>query len=96
MIRKVLISKFARVSVALVFGLSAFALAQAAPAAGAPAAASPPNAPSAAAAAAAQIRSLRAGPCGLIKPLGSNRWSYGIKGLWVWVGTTAEAMKPCW
>ena len=61
MIRKVLISKFARVSVALVFGLSAFALAQAAPAAGAPAAASPPNAPSAAAAAAAQVSGTKVG-----------------------------------
>jgi outer membrane protein len=50
MIRKVLINKFARVTVAVVFGLARFALAQAPPAAGAagaPGAASPPNAPSA-------------------------------------------------
>src|ERR1019366_9655463 len=45
------IKKFARVTVAVVFGLSLFALAQANPAAGAPAAAPTPNAPSAAAAA---------------------------------------------
>ncbi|HMB83644.1 MAG TPA: OmpH family outer membrane protein [Terriglobales bacterium] len=45
------ISKFARVTAAVVFGLSLFALAQANPAAGAPAAAATPNAPSAAAAA---------------------------------------------
>ncbi len=52
-ISKLVISKFARVTVAVVFGFSLFALAQAAPAAGAPAAAAPtPNAPSAAAAAA--------------------------------------------
>jgi len=44
------ISKFARVAVAVVFGLSLFALAQTAPAAGAPAGA-PPDSPSAAAAA---------------------------------------------
>jgi len=46
-----MIKKFARVTVAVVFGLSLFALAQANPAAGAPAAAPTPNAPSAAAAA---------------------------------------------
>ena len=46
-----MIKKFARVTVAVVFGLSLFALAQANPAAGAPAAAATPNAPSAAAAA---------------------------------------------
>ena len=44
--------KFACVSVAVVFGLSLFALAQSTPAAGAPAAANTPDAPSAAAAAA--------------------------------------------
>jgi outer membrane protein len=51
MIGMLTISKFARVTVAVVFGLSLFALAQANPAAGAPAAAATPNAPSAAAAA---------------------------------------------
>jgi outer membrane protein len=51
MTSKFLISKFARITVAVVFGLSVFALAQADPAAGAPASAAP-NAPSAAAAAA--------------------------------------------
>ncbi len=44
-------SKFARATVAVVFGLSLFALAQASPAAGTPAAATPPDSPSAAAAA---------------------------------------------
>jgi len=43
--------KFARVSVAVLFGLSLLALAQSSPAAGAPAAANAPDAPSAAAAA---------------------------------------------
>jgi outer membrane protein len=46
-----MIKKFARVTVAVVFGLSLFALAQAEPAAGTPAATPTPNAPSAAAAA---------------------------------------------
>src|SRR5260370_41776682 len=49
------ISKFTRVTVAVVFGLSLFALAQADPAAGTPAAATTPNAPSAAAAGAAAL-----------------------------------------
>jgi len=43
-----MIKKFAYVTVALIFGLSVFAVAQAAPAAGTPAAAAPPNAPSSA------------------------------------------------
>jgi outer membrane protein len=55
-----MIKKFARVTVAVVFGLSLFALAQAEPAAGAPAAAAP-NAPSAAAAAAAKATGTRVG-----------------------------------
>ena len=50
---KLMSSKFASATLAVVFGFSLFALAQTAPAAGAPAAAAPaPNAPSAAAAAA--------------------------------------------
>lgn len=61
MISKVVISKFARVTVAVVFGLSLFALAQAEPAAGAPAAATTPNAPSAAAAAAAKATGTKVG-----------------------------------
>jgi outer membrane protein len=48
-----MIKKSVRVTVAVVFGLSLFALAQTAPAAGAPAAATTPDSPSAAAAAAA-------------------------------------------
>ena len=59
MIGMLTISKFARVTVAVVFGLSLFALAQG-PAAGTPAAA-PPNAPSAAAAAAAQATGTKVG-----------------------------------
>jgi len=51
MISRLTISKFARVTVAVAFGLSLFALAQADPAAGTPVAAAAPNAPSAAAAA---------------------------------------------
>jgi outer membrane protein len=54
------ISKFARVTVAVAFGLSLFALAQADPAAGTPAAATP-NAPSAAAAAAAKATGTKVG-----------------------------------
>jgi Skp family chaperone for outer membrane proteins len=50
MISRLTISKFARVTVAVAFGLSLFALAQADPAAGTPVAAAAPNAPSAAAA----------------------------------------------
>jgi outer membrane protein len=56
-----MISKFARVTVAVVFGLSLFALAQANPAAGAPAAATTPNAPSAAAVAAAKFNGTKIG-----------------------------------
>jgi outer membrane protein len=48
---KFVTGKFARATVAVVFGLSLFALAQANPAAGAPAAATAPDSPSAAAAA---------------------------------------------
>jgi len=59
MIGMLTISKFARVTVAVVFGLSLFALAQG-PAAGTPAAAAP-NAPSAAAAAAAQATGTKVG-----------------------------------
>ena len=52
---KFVISKFTRVTVAVAFGLSLFALAQTDPAAGTPAAATTPNAPSAAAAGAAAL-----------------------------------------
>jgi len=51
-----MIKKSVRVTVAVVFGLSLFALAQTAPAAGAPAAATTPDSPSAAAAAAATAK----------------------------------------
>ena len=62
MISKFTIKKFAHVTVAVVFGLSVFALAQAAPAAGTPAgAAAPPNAPSAAAAAAVKFTGTKIG-----------------------------------
>jgi outer membrane protein len=54
---KFVTGKFARATVAVVFGLSLFALAQANPAAGAPAAATTPDSPSAAAAAAAAAKS---------------------------------------
>jgi outer membrane protein len=57
MISKSVVSKFARVTVAVVFGFSLFALAQTAPAAGAAA----PNAPSAAAAAAAKVNGTKIG-----------------------------------
>ena len=60
MIGKLTISKFARVTVAVVFGLSVFAAGPSAPAAGAPAAA-PPTAPSAAAAAAAKATGTKVG-----------------------------------
>jgi len=56
MIKKFVIKKSARVTVAVVFGLSLFALAQTSPAAGAPAAASTPDSPSAAAASVAKAR----------------------------------------
>jgi outer membrane protein len=58
---KFVVSSFARFTVAVVFGLSLFALAQAEPAAGAPAAATMPNAPSAAAAAAAKATGTKVG-----------------------------------
>ncbi len=51
-----MIKKSVRVTVAVVFGLSLFALAQTAPAAGAPAHATTPDSPSAAAAAAANVK----------------------------------------
>ncbi len=51
-----MIKKFARVTVAVAFGLSLFALAQTTPAASAPSAASAPDSPSAAAAAASASR----------------------------------------
>ncbi|MFZ0797340.1 MAG: OmpH family outer membrane protein [Terriglobales bacterium] len=54
-------SKFARVTVAVVFGLSLFALAQAKPAAGTPTAATPPDSPSAAAAATAKATGTKVG-----------------------------------
>jgi len=60
-IGKFVISKVARVIVAVVFGLSLFALAQAAPAAGAPTAAPAPDSPSAAAAAAAKATGTKVG-----------------------------------
>ncbi|HEY6303417.1 MAG TPA: OmpH family outer membrane protein [Terriglobales bacterium] len=59
--RKLSTCKFARVSVAVVFGLSLFALAQSSPVAGAPAAANTPDAPSAAAAAAAKSTGTKVG-----------------------------------
>ncbi len=63
MIGMLTISKFARVTVtvAVVFGLSVFALGQTAPAAGAPAAAATPDAPSAAAVAAAKFTGSKIG-----------------------------------
>jgi outer membrane protein len=61
MISKVTTSKFARLTLAVVFGLSLFALAQAAPAAGPPPAAPAPDAPSAAAAAAAKATGTKVG-----------------------------------
>jgi len=56
-----MIKKIAYVTVAVVFGFSVFALAQAAPATGSPAGAAPPNAPSAAAAAAAKVTGTKIG-----------------------------------
>jgi outer membrane protein len=56
-----MIKKSVRVTAAMVFGLSLFALAQAAPAAGAPAAATTPDSPSAAAAAAAKATGTKVG-----------------------------------
>src|SRR5208283_4453678 len=56
-----MIKKFARVTVAVMFGLSLFALAQTTPAAGAPAAATPPDSPSAAAVAAAKATGTKVG-----------------------------------
>src|SRR6202795_5415972 len=62
MIKKFVIKKFAFLTVAVVFGLSLFALAQADAAAGSPAAAATtPNAPSAAAAAAAKAPGTKVG-----------------------------------
>ena len=58
---KFVTGKFARATVAVVFGLSLFALAQANPAAGAPAAATAPDSPSAAAAAAAKSTGTKVG-----------------------------------
>jgi len=58
MISKLNVNRFARLTVAVVFGLSLFALAQAAPA---PAAAAAPDSPSAAAAAAAKATGTRVG-----------------------------------
>src|SRR5271166_6664326 len=69
---KLMTSKFARVTVAVVFGLSLFALAQAEPATGAPAAATP-NAPSAAAAAAAKATGTKVGTINIEQAIfGSN------------------------
>ena len=59
-ISKFVVSKFARVTVAVVFGVSVLALAQASPAAGAPAATTP-DSPSAAAAAAAKATGTKVG-----------------------------------
>jgi outer membrane protein len=61
MISKLIISRFARLTVALVFGLSLFALAQAAPAAGSAPVATAPDSPSAAAAAAAKATGTKVG-----------------------------------
>ena len=67
---KLMTSKFARVTVAVVFGLSLFALAQTNPAA--PAAATP-NAPSAAAAAAAKATGTKVGTINIEQAIfGSN------------------------
>jgi outer membrane protein len=56
-----MIKKSARVTVAVLFGLSLFALAQVAPAAGTPAAATTPDSPSASAAAAAKATGTKVG-----------------------------------
>ncbi len=56
-----MIKKFARVTLAVMFGLSLLALAQTTPAAGAPAAAPPPDSPSAAAAIAAKDTGTKVG-----------------------------------
>ncbi len=63
-------SKFARLTVAVVFGLSIFAAAQAAPAAGAPAAA-PPDSPSAAAVAAAKFNGTKIGVLAVEEAIGA-------------------------
>jgi outer membrane protein len=56
-----MIKKFARVTVAVLFGLSLLALAQTTPAAGAPAASTPPDSPSAAAQAAVKATGTKVG-----------------------------------
>ncbi len=61
MISKLIHSRFVRVNLAVVFGLSVFALAQAAPAAGSPPAAATPDSPSAAAALAAKATGTKVG-----------------------------------
>jgi outer membrane protein len=61
MISKLIHSRFVRVNLAVVFGLSVFALAQAAPAAGSPPPATTPDSPSAAAALAAKATGTKVG-----------------------------------
>ena len=61
MISKLIHSRFVRVNLAVVFGLSVFALAQAAPAAGSPPPAAAPDSPSAAAALAAKATGTKVG-----------------------------------
>jgi len=58
---KSIVSKFARLTATVLFGLSVFALAQAAPATGSPAAAATPDSPSAAAAAVAKATGTKVG-----------------------------------
>jgi outer membrane protein len=74
MIGMLTISKFARVTVivAMVFGLSVFALGQTAPAAGAPAAAATPDAPSAAAVAASRISGTKVGTLAVEQAIGAS------------------------
>jgi outer membrane protein len=61
MISKLIHSRFVRVNLAVVFGLTVFALAQAAPAAGSPPVATTPDSPSAAAALAAKATGTKVG-----------------------------------
>src|SRR5260370_15024420 len=83
MIKKFVIKKSACVTVAVVFGLSLFALAQADAAAGSPAAAATtPNAPSAAAAAAAHATGAKDGTINIEQAIfASNEGRGGFDGL---------------
>ena len=81
MISKVTIRKFACATLAVVFGLSIFAAAQAAPAAGAPAAA-PPDSPSAAAVAAAKFNGTKIGVLAVEEAIGAcNEGQRDLEGL---------------